>query len=84
MVTLKTGVKKDGTLVAREANIIYDIGAYSGFEAKMGTIINACWFHAPYQVSNLKAKLQMVFTNRPPHGPFRSDSYYRGDQQRFQ
>ena len=72
IVTLKTGVKKDGTLVAREATIIYDVGAYSGFEASMGTTPNACWFHAPYKVSNLKATLSTVFTNKPPHGPFRS------------
>jgi 4-hydroxybenzoyl-CoA reductase subunit alpha len=72
VLTLKTGVKKDGTIVARDATVIYDIGAYSGMEASLGTISNACWFHAPFQVPNLKAKLVMVFTNKPPHGPFRS------------
>jgi len=72
IVTVKTGAKKDGTLVAREATIIYDIGAYGGFEAPMGSSANACWFHAPYKVSNLRAKLMLVFTNNPPHGPFRS------------
>lgn len=72
IVTLKTGVKKDGSIVAREATIIYDIGAYSGFETPVGSGANACWFHAPYKVSNLKAKLVLVFTNKPPHGPFRS------------
>ncbi|MDP2268217.1 MAG: molybdopterin-dependent oxidoreductase, partial [Deltaproteobacteria bacterium] len=46
-VTLKTGAKKDGAIVAREATIIYDIGAYSGMEAKLGSSSNACWFHAP-------------------------------------
>ncbi|MDY6971586.1 MAG: molybdopterin cofactor-binding domain-containing protein, partial [Thermodesulfobacteriota bacterium] len=71
-VALKTGVKKDGTLVARDATITYDVGAYSGFEASMGTTPNACWFHAPYRVQNLKASLSTVFTNKPPHGPFRS------------
>jgi len=71
-VTLKTGFMNDGALVAREVTIIYDIGAYSGFEAKMGTVSNACWFHAPFTLPNLKVKLVLVFTNTPPHGPFRS------------
>ncbi|MDY6973345.1 MAG: xanthine dehydrogenase family protein molybdopterin-binding subunit [Thermodesulfobacteriota bacterium] len=72
LITVKTGVKKDGTAVAREASIVYDIGAYSGFEAKIGTIINFIWFHVPFVVPNFKADVTMVFTNNPPHGPFRS------------
>src|SRR3990170_1150114 len=71
-VTLKTGAKKDGALVAREVSIIYDIGAYSGMEAKLGTASNSCWFHAPFTLPNLKVKLIQVYTNAPPHGPFRS------------
>ncbi len=72
IVTLKTGVEKDGTLMAREATITYDVGAYSGFEAEFGSTMNACWFHAPFTAPNLKVKLVTVFTNKPPHGPFRS------------
>ena len=72
-VTIKTGVKKDGALVAREATITYDIGAYSGLESFMGgSTTNFSWFHVPFKVPNLKVKAVMVFTNKPPHGPFRS------------
>lgn len=72
LITLKTGFKKDGSVVARDAAVVYDIGAYSGMEASIGVGPNAAWFHAPYTVPNLRAKITMVYTNNPPHGPFRS------------
>ncbi len=72
IVRVKTGVKKDGTLVARDATVIWDVGAYKGGIKGPSPSAWGCWFHVPYAIPNLRAEGITVITNRPPIGPFRS------------
>jgi xanthine dehydrogenase D subunit len=66
----KTGVKKDGTLVAVEAKIIQDKGAYSSLG---GPVLNFAVEHAagPYRVENVHINGYAVFTNNGVAGAFR-------------
>jgi len=67
---LKTGVKKDGTLVARKAKLIFDAGAYSGFGALAGsraTQMLAGWYLMP----NVHVDGYVVYTNKQVCGPVR-------------
>ncbi|MFQ5852730.1 MAG: xanthine dehydrogenase family protein molybdopterin-binding subunit [Candidatus Binatia bacterium] len=67
---LKTGVKLDGTLVAFEAKLYFDNGAY----ADMGPAItrNACYaITGPYKVPNVSSDAYCVYTNLPVAGSFR-------------
>ncbi len=67
---LKTGVKKDGTLTAREAEIIWDNGAYSskGPEvARRGTLT----IFGPYRTPHLTLLSRLVYTNKQPSGAYR-------------
>ena len=69
-VRMKTGFKRDGTLVAREVEVFYDLGAYalSGpANAKTGSYVAS----GPYRVPNRRLTTYAVYTNLPPAGPYR-------------
>jgi xanthine dehydrogenase D subunit len=70
IIHYKTGVKKDGTLVAVEVKIIQDKGAYSSLG---GPILNLAVEHAagPYRIDNLHIDGYAVFTNNGVGGAFR-------------
>lgn len=65
---LKTGVTKDGRIVAREARIIWDTGAYTN----SGISRNAGYSAAgPYRVPHVKIDSYSVYTNNEPAGNMR-------------
>lgn len=66
----KTGVKRDGRLIAREVRMISDAGAYSSFGGSVLTksCILAC---GPYKIPNVKVDGYLVFTNHPVGGAMR-------------
>ncbi len=64
IVWLKTGVKKDGTLLAHDCRIIADGGAGTGVGPS--TIANAFYFlNLPYVVPNVRFDGIRAYTNRP-------------------
>ncbi|MFQ5825897.1 MAG: xanthine dehydrogenase family protein molybdopterin-binding subunit [Dehalococcoidia bacterium] len=69
VIRVRTGVKKDGTITAREIELVQDAGAYAE-----GIIIS---YHArhtspgPYRVPNLKVDSYLVYTNKMASCPFR-------------
>ncbi|MBI2211717.1 MAG: xanthine dehydrogenase family protein molybdopterin-binding subunit [Deltaproteobacteria bacterium] len=67
---IKTGVKKDGTIVARTGKVVYDAGAYSGFGAMAGarcTNMLGGWYLTP----NVHIDGYVVYTNKQVCGPVR-------------
>lgn len=67
---LKTGVKKDGTLVARQARMILDTGAYAGSGpeiASVGVLVLA----GPYRTPHLQLDAYAVLTNKTNFGAYR-------------
>ena len=69
-LALKTGVKQDGTLVARQATIHWNAGAYSDTSpivAKNGAI--TCF--GPYRWTHVWSDSYAVYTNTPPAGSYR-------------
>jgi CO/xanthine dehydrogenase Mo-binding subunit len=67
---LKTGVKKDGTLIARRAEILWDKGAYSSKGPDVGHRGGLTIF-GPYRIPNLELLSRMVYTNKQPAGAYR-------------
>lgn len=67
---IKDGVKKDGTVVAREITELVNGGAYSGHVTVM---INSGAHGAvgTYRVPHFKVDAYGVHTNTPPTGPYR-------------
>jgi len=67
---IKTGVKKDGQIIARECKLVWDSGAY----CDIGPMIsrNAGLSSAgPYQIPNVRVDSYTVYTNNPVSGAFR-------------
>ncbi|WP_206812706.1 xanthine dehydrogenase family protein molybdopterin-binding subunit [Paradesulfitobacterium ferrireducens] len=70
VIYVKDGVKKDGTLVAREVKVILNGGAYSAYGYL--TVRNASFGAVgTYKVPNFKLDSYGVYTNLPIGGAFR-------------
>ena len=70
VVKIKTGVKRDGTLVARHVEGIYDTGAYAltgPSTSKNGGEVSG----GPYRIKHQDLTTYCVYTNTPPTGPYR-------------
>ena len=71
IIRVKTGVKKDGTLVAHHMNFIFDSGAYGAF--KPNAFLNGPHLSAgPYKIPHVFIEEHMVYTNKIPCGHMRS------------
>lgn len=70
IIEYKTGVKKDGTLTARQVKVISNSGAYVSWGESTLTkaLIHSC---GPYQIPNLKADCYLVYTNTSIGGAMR-------------
>jgi CO/xanthine dehydrogenase Mo-binding subunit len=69
-VTVKTGVTKDGRLVARECQVFMDTGAYADAGPR---VTQKAGYRAlgPYKVAHAKVEAHGVYTNTVPAGAFR-------------
>ena len=70
VIRMKTGVKKDGTLVARECEIHLDTGGYAEIGPRVAKK-SGYTAAGPYRIPNLKIDSYSVYTNKPPAGAFR-------------
>ncbi|MBI3565930.1 MAG: xanthine dehydrogenase family protein, partial [Elusimicrobia bacterium] len=66
----RTGLKKDGTLVAQDIDVLMDGGAYATLSA---VVLSRGTLHAAgaYQCPNVRVRSRAVATNTPPNGAFR-------------
>ena len=70
VVTVKTGVKKDGSLTARKIKLVYDTGAY----AEGGPVVTrnpGFSSNGPYFIPNMWVDSYCVYTNKTIGGAFR-------------
>ena len=70
VIRMKTGVKNDGTLVARECEIHLDTGAYAEIGPRVAKK-SGYTAAGPYKIPHLKIDSYSVYTNKPPAGAFR-------------
>jgi len=70
VIRMKTGVKNDGTLIARECEIHLDTGAYAEIGPRVAKK-SGYTAAGPYKIANLKIDSYSVYTNKPPAGAFR-------------
>ena len=73
IVELKTGVTRDGRIVAKEGRLWFDTGAFAGSGpgvASVATLMLA----GPYLVPNLLLEGYAVYTNKTNFGSFRAPS----------
>jgi CO/xanthine dehydrogenase Mo-binding subunit len=70
VIRMKTGVKNDGRLIARECEIHLDTGAYAEIGPRVAKK-SGYTAAGPYKIPNLKIDSYSVYTNKPPAGAFR-------------
>jgi CO/xanthine dehydrogenase Mo-binding subunit len=70
IVHLRLGLKKDGTMVAKSANVIVEAGAYAGI-APIIMRSSVTRADALYRLPNILTVANLVYTNLVPRGAFR-------------
>jgi len=70
VITHRTAVKKDGTLLAQDIEIVLDGGAYCTLTP---VVLSRAAIHAtgPYSCPNVRIRARAMATNTPPNGAFR-------------
>ena len=83
-ITIKTGVTKDGMLLARQAEIKADTGAYAFFGPN-ATSMAALLITGPYHIPNLYIEGICAYTNKiscgPCRGPGAPQAHFAGETQ---
>jgi 4-hydroxybenzoyl-CoA reductase subunit alpha len=79
IVDLKTGIKKDGRIVASKMKIIADGGAYTS-TGPIAIFASGAFWVTLYKIPNVKYDGYRVFTNKPVRGARRG---HGGPQPRF-
>jgi CO/xanthine dehydrogenase Mo-binding subunit len=83
-IYLKTGVKRDGTITARQVRAYWSAGAYADISPRL--IKNGGFATpGPYRIPHVHVDSYAVYTNLPPAGAFRgygaSQGHWAGESQ---
>ena len=70
-VRIKTGFNRDGTLVARDAEVVMDTGAYADNGPRVAKRAISRMI-GPYKLGDCKVEVSAVYTNTVPAGSMRS------------
>ncbi len=65
---LKLGAKKDGSITAFQARVVYDTGAYAGSPVQISSLLLGGFYSFP----NLDIRSYEVLTNKTPAGAYRA------------
>ncbi len=68
VLELRTGVRKNGELVALQARLLFDTGAYGGAQSETGAVL----VQGPYRIPNLLVTAYSIYTNKPSAGARRA------------
>jgi xanthine dehydrogenase molybdenum-binding subunit len=71
IITLKTGLTKDGRILAHQARTVFNSGAYGAFKPR-AHIRGADHSGGPYLIPHVQIDSYMVYTNNVPCGHMRS------------
>src|SRR6266496_3698314 len=77
ILTLRSGVKKDGTLTFRTVETLHDNGAYTSWGASTPFVMMQT-FSSLYRVPHCKYHTTVVYTNNPYAGSFRGYGNLQG------
>jgi 4-hydroxybenzoyl-CoA reductase alpha subunit len=69
-ITMKTGVKKDGTIIARQCLAVLDGGAYCSL-GPLTTVLVGTFQTLPFKFEHFQYDGYRIYTNKPPCGAMR-------------
>jgi len=70
IMKLKTGVNRDGLMIARSAEVLWDSGAYTAYTVGVA-IRGSQTIVGPYRIPNLEILSRQVYTNKAITGSYR-------------
>jgi carbon-monoxide dehydrogenase large subunit len=76
-IKIKTGVKKNGLLIAQQMEFIFDSGAYGAYRPQ-GYLVGAHDACGPYRIPNTHIEEKYVYTNKFPCGYMRAPGHPQG------
>jgi len=71
VITLRSGVTRDGRLTARQAKLVFNCGAYGAF-TPLHTVHGGVHAGGPYRVPHIEIECLRVYTNTVPAGHMRA------------
>jgi carbon-monoxide dehydrogenase large subunit len=71
LITLKTGVTRDGRILAHQVRVVFNSGAYGAFKPRV-YIRGADHSGGPYRIPHVHIDSYMVYTNNVPCGHMRA------------
>lgn len=69
-ITLKSAVKKDGTILGVKGELLSETGAYNG-TGPLATFLATTFLNLPWKIPAVKVDSYLIYTNLPPSGPQR-------------
>ena len=76
---VKIGVKKDGTIMAMDAEILFDMGGYTRTHGGVPAIAASAMLRGPLRIENYRCNVFCVLTNKTPVGTYRSPGRYEAN-----
>jgi CO/xanthine dehydrogenase Mo-binding subunit len=76
-IKIKTGVKRNGLMIAQQMEIVFDSGAYGAYRPQ-GFLVGAHESFGPYRIPNTLIEEKYVYTNRFPCGYMRAPGHPQG------
>ncbi|HWH76341.1 MAG TPA: molybdopterin cofactor-binding domain-containing protein, partial [Candidatus Binatus sp.] len=77
VIKIKTGVKKNGMIIAEHVELVFDSGAYGSYRPQ-GYLVGAHDAPGPYRVPNCLVEEKYVYTNKMPAGYMRAPGHVQG------
>ncbi|HZA56069.1 MAG TPA: xanthine dehydrogenase family protein molybdopterin-binding subunit [Candidatus Udaeobacter sp.] len=76
---VKIGLKRDGTIVAMDAEILFDMGGYTRTHGGVPAIAASAMLRGPLGIKNYRCNVFCVLTNKTPVGTYRSPGRYEAN-----
>ncbi|MBV9580338.1 MAG: xanthine dehydrogenase family protein molybdopterin-binding subunit [Chloroflexi bacterium] len=72
VIRIKSGLRADGTILARQALVLWDAGAYGGFKPTPTVSVGGHQLVGSYTIPNYRIDVACVYTNSVPRGHARA------------
>jgi CO/xanthine dehydrogenase Mo-binding subunit len=72
-ITIRSGLTRDGCILARDIRVLFDGGAYAGYKPiPGGNLAGHFWSAGPYRTPNVRFESLVAYTNHVPAGHMRA------------
>jgi CO/xanthine dehydrogenase Mo-binding subunit len=72
VIRIKSGLRADGTLLVRQATVLWDAGAYGGFKPSPTVSVGGQQLVGSYHIPNYQVDVVCAYTNSVPRGHARA------------